>query len=603
VIGATLDKYEVLQKLGEGGMATVYLGRHGTLNRSVAIKVLHPHLSSSARNRRRFAAEARAIERLRHPNILEIYDYSGIESSDCYIVTEYVLGVTLADLVRDRGRLPSELVCLIGLEIAEALGYAHRAGILHRDIKPENVMMRPDGAVKLMDFGIARFLDESHVTMTGALVGSPAFMSPEQATEANVDQRSDLFSLGTLLFYLVTGSLPFSGSNPSVILKNVIEGNRPNTLELAPGCSAMLADVIERCMSPRPDDRFSRAEDVADGLRAALAEVGEEAEVPRQHIGTWLTDADGWERALDGRLRVALLERGRAQMAAGEALVALRLFNRLLAIDEGNAEVLALVQNLHRPNRSLRPRRAIWGVVGVLTLGAMGAVAWFTVEQAAPPVQPPVSMGAVAPTPKPPPPPAPVVEPTVVALEVPTRSAAPLAPTTPAIRSPEAPAPPLPSPLPSSIAPAHVRFVTPFAAQILREGRVLGDVRQRDAFELPAGHHELEARGDAVETLVFTVDLVEGSETEMDLPLVPRPARVRIDATWPEDCTVRLDGVDAGTVASLPLGHGPDGTPVRVLGVRGPLDPHEVTLTCAGTSTSRRWERFTSVDVAFPTRP
>ena len=225
MIGNVLDnRYEVLQKVGEGGMATVYRGRHATLDRDVAIKVLHPHLSSSTRNRERFACEARAIEHLRHDSILSIFDYSGMDQSDyCYIITEFVEGETLSEWVGRSVRLPSEIVVVMGLHLASALSYAHAEGILHRDLKPDNVMVRFDGTVKLMDFGIARFLDEVQVTMTGALVGSPAFMSPEQAKEMPLDPRSDLFSLGTVLFYLTTGCLPFSGSNPSLILKNVIE--------------------------------------------------------------------------------------------------------------------------------------------------------------------------------------------------------------------------------------------------------------------------------------------------------------------------------------------------------------------------------------------
>ena len=148
---------------------------------------------------------------------------------------------------------------MIGLDLALALAYAHELGVLHRDMKPDNVMLRTDGRIKLMDFGIARFLDESHVTMTGALVGSPAFMSPEQAKEGRLDQRSDLFALGGVLYQLVTGRLPFSGGNASLILKNVIEGNRLQAIELAPTISARLADTIERLMATEPSERFPDA--------------------------------------------------------------------------------------------------------------------------------------------------------------------------------------------------------------------------------------------------------------------------------------------------------------------------------------------------------
>ena len=234
MIGARLDNIR--------SFAEVRRRRHGHcllrgalhLDRQVAIKVLHPHLSSSQRNRSRFAREARAIEHLRHENILEIYDYSGVDAADCYIITEFVPGVTLSNFREEHGALPSEIVALIGISLGEALAYAHVSGILHRDLKPENVMIRRDGEAKLMDFGIARFLNESQVTMTGALVGSPAYMSPEQATERELDQRSDLFSLGTLLYEIATGHLPFTGSNPSLILKKIIDGERPGVTELAP---------------------------------------------------------------------------------------------------------------------------------------------------------------------------------------------------------------------------------------------------------------------------------------------------------------------------------------------------------------------------------
>ena len=345
MIGSVIDKYEVLGKVGEGGMATVYLGKHTTLGRVVAIKVLHPHLSASTRNRKRFAREARAIEHLQHENILEIFDYSGVDVDDCYIVTEFVKGQTLLDLLRDRGLVPSEVAAIIGLKLASALDYAHDCGIIHRDLKPENVMLRDDGTVKLMDFGIARFLDESTVTMTGALVGSPAYMSPEQALEKVVDARSDLFSLGSLLYHLVTGRMPFSGSNPSIVLRNIIEARRSDVLEVQPGVAPQLADLIERLLQTDPEARFDSARQVCAALERCLEESEVDPEHPRWSLQTYLVDADAWEATLESHLGLVLLDHGKQAFREGDHLGAQRLFNRLLAQDPENEEVLELLSS------------------------------------------------------------------------------------------------------------------------------------------------------------------------------------------------------------------------------------------------------------------
>ncbi len=379
MIGHVLDKYEILQKIGEGGMATVYRGRHTTLGRDVAIKVLHPHLSQSERNRLRFAREARAIEHLDHDHILRIFDYSGTDADACYIVTEYVDGVTLQQLVSQHGRLPGEVATLIGLDLAEALAYAHELGIIHRDLKPENVMLRRDGAVKLMDFGIARFLDEVNLTVTGALVGSPAYMSPEQAMERVLDPRSDLFSLGTLLFHLVTGQLPFSGSNPSVILKNIIEGNRPEVVELAPDISPDLIDLIEELLQVSVEDRPRDARQVHERLARMLADVRLDPADPRWSLAAWLTDPGGYEKRLHEHLKVVLLEEGRRRLEQDDHLGALRLFNRLLSLDEENEEVLALVQEMHEAGaRSPERPRRLWlaGIAAALAAAVLAWLAW-----------------------------------------------------------------------------------------------------------------------------------------------------------------------------------------------------------------------------------
>ncbi len=407
MIGSVLDKYEVLQKLGEGATATVYRGRHLTIGKDVAIKVLHPHLSASSRYRERFNREARAVGRLSHQNIVSILDYSGQGADDCYIVTELVDGVTILGLIQDRGRLPSEIAALAGADLASALSFAHKEGVIHRDIKPENVMIRRDGRVKLMDFGVARVLDESSITLDGSLLGSPAYMSPQQALDEPLDGRSDLFSLGTVLFHAVTGHVPFAGGNASVILKNIIDGNRPEVLELAPQASPALAGVIDRLLQPRPEDRYATAEDARVALLACLEEVRLTPDHPSINLRSYLVDPEACEAALDAVLRPTLLEVGKERLGRGDTLGALQLFNRLLAIDEDNAEVITLIQSLHQaPTPKGRGRGVAFAALAAVTLLAGGGAGWWlwgrgdaqTVEVPAPDAEPVALASAPAPT-------------------------------------------------------------------------------------------------------------------------------------------------------------------------------------------------------------
>jgi serine/threonine-protein kinase len=371
LIGERIDKYEVLSQIGEGGMATVYLGRHVTLGRKVAVKILHPHLSSSDKNRRRFEREARAIEHLHHPNILRIFDFSGHTVERCYIVTEFVEGVTLRQVLEDQGLIPSEVAAIVGVQLSEALAYAHESGVVHRDIKPENIMIRQDGVVKLMDFGIARFLDETNITMTGALVGSPAYMSPEQVLERNVGPVSDLFSLGTVLYQLVTGSLPFSGSNPSIILRNVIDGTKVLVLECNPSVCPALADLVESLLSPDPRGRPTDAREAAEALRKVLENSEVDPDLPEWGLKNWLADPSAYWDRLFANLERTLMSQGRAALEAGEHLAARRAFNRLLALAPEHVEVLAMLSDLptfhgERGNRTRwKPLAGLFLVAGI----------------------------------------------------------------------------------------------------------------------------------------------------------------------------------------------------------------------------------------------
>jgi len=612
LIGSILDKYEVLQKVGEGGMATVYRGRHTTLGRDVAIKVLHPHLSSSTRNRKRFAREARAIEHLRHDNILEIFDYSGADAEDCYIVTEFVGGRTLTGFMDEHGRLPSEIATIIGIALAEALAYAHDASVLHRDLKPDNVMIRFDGTVKLMDFGIARFLDESQVTMTGALVGSPAFMSPEQAREGDLDLRSDLFSLGTLLFYLCSGHLPFAGSNPSLILKNIIEGNRPGLLELAPSVSATLADVVERLLQTDREGRFDDARQVAEQLHQALAEVRVDPTSARFSLCAWLEDADAYANALDDHLREVLLSEGRRLLEIGESLAALRLLNRLLALDEDNAEVLTLIQGLHqdRPRRVTAPWFLAGGaaliaaiaflVVGILTgwlpIPGLSGAAETPITTSTDPVTSDPSTAATATTEPDPGSSATTADPEVGAVggsdtdssEGTTDSGGSTGPdvppgpgagtgsdpgrgTTGRVRT-GAMIPPGPNvgragegtaedtdaaasgttePEPPRLGFLYVRVSKSWGKVRIDDSEISHQTNERGPIEVEPGNHKVTVSHPLAYPEVLDVTVAAGETVERHVDLRFQPLVIHVPEAWNKRCAARLAGIDAGTLGEL----------------------------------------------------
>ena len=379
MIGEIIEKYEVLEKIGEGGMASVYLGRHMTLGRKVAIKVLHPHLASSAKNRTRFAREAHAIESLRHPNILRIFDYSGPESEQCFIVTEYIEGPTLRGVLDHVGVIMAEPAALIARELCDAMQTAHNEGIVHRDLKPENVMINTEGAIKLMDFGIARIVDDSHVTMTGALVGSPAYMSPEQATDTEIDHRSDLFALGIVMYRMVTGSLPFRGGNPSVVLKAIIDGNFQDPTERVPSLSPAMTQIILRCLSSDRDKRYSSANEVRAHLDAFLHSVNINPEEPgRWNVERFLNNSEGYEDNLLKHLMSSLVERGKEEIARKDTAAALRTFHRVLALDGDNREVIEIIEGMRPPLLSGARHRGstlLWWALAAVLIGTFSLLA------------------------------------------------------------------------------------------------------------------------------------------------------------------------------------------------------------------------------------
>jgi len=368
MVGRTLGHYRLLEQVGQGGMAAVYRARDLSLDRECAVKILHRHLQGDKESRLRFQREAQAVARLRHENILEIYAYSpedADESEDSFLVAEFIHGPTLrAHLLKHQPRFP-EVGAMVGCELARALAVAHREGVVHRDIKPENIMIRRDGTLVLCDFGIARILDKDTVTTTGQLLGSPAYMAPEHIRGQRVDSRSDLFSLGTLMYELCAGELPFRGKNPHDTLTRIASGTHTPLAELAPLCSPALVHAVERALALDPEARYQEAEVLREDLLTALRESS--IEDVRAELSDYFRDPAAWEAKFQPRLKTKLIETGRALRRSGRIAGALSAWGRAQQLDLEDREVQALLASLARGSR--RRRIALIGL-SVSVLGA-----------------------------------------------------------------------------------------------------------------------------------------------------------------------------------------------------------------------------------------
>jgi eukaryotic-like serine/threonine-protein kinase len=263
---AVAGRYRIERTLGRGGMAVVYLAQDEELARPVAVKVLADELVGDDAFRRRFVREARLAARLSHPNAVQVYD-AAQDGERPFIVMEYVDGETLAERLA-RGPLPPAEATRIALQLCSALEDAHRAGLVHRDLKPQNVLLRDDGTAKLADFGIARAAEESRVTQAGALLGTAAYLAPEQATGAEATPASDLFSLGVVLYESLTGRLPHE-------IHSLADLGRAEPVvpvrDLAPDVPVTIEDAVMRCLALTPEYRPASAAELAAELAGAEA--------------------------------------------------------------------------------------------------------------------------------------------------------------------------------------------------------------------------------------------------------------------------------------------------------------------------------------------
>ncbi len=270
LVGKSLGQFRIVERIGAGGMATVFKAYQPTLDRYVAVKVLPAYHARDPVFRERFAREARSVAKLAHPNIVQIHDF-GEQDSITYIVMEYVESGTLKDRLKQRALAIPETVDFM-IQAAEGLGCAHRNGIVHRDVKPANMLLRKDGYLLITDFGIAKILEATNLTRVGTGIGTPQYMSPEQCTGQPVDRRSDIYSLGIVMFHCLTGRVPFNAESPvSITVKHLNEPLPVQQLQMA-NVPAPLEQIVVKMTAKSPLDRYQTMEALVAALKGMLIE-------------------------------------------------------------------------------------------------------------------------------------------------------------------------------------------------------------------------------------------------------------------------------------------------------------------------------------------
>jgi tRNA A-37 threonylcarbamoyl transferase component Bud32 len=327
MIGTVLSgRYRLEAKLGSGGMSTVYLASDDTLDRPVAVKVMHREMSEQEDQLQRFRQEARAVAKLTHPNVVSVID-AGEDGGHPYIVFEYVKGETLKQRIGRVGALDTQEAIAYAIEVARGLGVAHGRNMVHRDIKPQNVLIDEEGRAKLTDFGISRQLEQDGVTATGRVLGTTDYVAPEQAMGKAVDPRSDIYSLGVVLYEMLIGQVPFhADSQVGVAMKHVNE-ELPDVQRRRPEASAAVALVVERATAKNPDERYQTIAEMIDDLETALEVEAARAGSTTGEATSVLDAVPAPRRKLSGSARWSWAAIAILLLVGGGALLAVQLIS------------------------------------------------------------------------------------------------------------------------------------------------------------------------------------------------------------------------------------------------------------------------------------
>ncbi len=394
------DRYLIEAEIGQGGMSVVYRAHDPNVGRDVAIKIMHRFLADQEDARERFRREAKALGLLdHHPHIVFVHDSSNEEDELSFIVSELVKGTTLAAWLGSKALAVPEAAYILAQPIVDALRYAHEKNIIHRDLKPENVLVGHDGSLKLTDFGIARVLGATTMTVTGTLLGSPAYMAPEYIDGEETNPRTDIFSFGAMLYQMVTGKLPFTGTTPHGLLKKIASGEYDPPQLHNPAISDHLAGVIKRCLALNPKDRFESAQELWETFQEEIDRLDIKTVAPLKEL---IYDREKVYGELETHLVSTYFRLGKEALAKRNRRQDLRDFDRVLGIQPDQKEVRRLLRRMARRTMAFRSIRV--GLLGITGAAALSvALGLFLLRPPAPkedPATQPVTIVAVEGTPQ-----------------------------------------------------------------------------------------------------------------------------------------------------------------------------------------------------------
>ena len=577
LIGQTLGRYEILEDLGHGGMATVYRARDPRLEREVALKVIHRHLRDNAEIAERFKHEAKAVAKLKHPSIVEIYDVPDTEDDERFLVAELVVGPSLRKYLQTlrqelghehRGLFPPEIAAALVLQVLSALERAHDEGIIHLDVKPENILVsiprtkdaladssrgsdsgRVPIVAKLTDFGIAKILDAQSMTSRGQILGSPAHMAPEQIESGDITAKVDIFATGVLFYELLTDTLPFDGKNPAQVIRRVLEGEFIPADRAVPEVGGRWSGIVAAMLARDPERRPRDVAAIESAIRDELSAMG--VREPDREVSDFFRDPRGIAQGWGARVKGRLFERAMEARERGDVVGSAHDLNRALAYDPTDPRLVRAVTNLRSRERRLRGlRRAVPITLAALLVSGstFGLVRWYRQKAPLPvpssSIAAPVATKSALPIPKSTTPPASA---SVVVPDAGTGGTVlPLASIPPVVAVVDAGGP--------RASTRRVRFNVTFALSYSIDGGASHDAFAEPIQELPLGEHTVAIVGRSSCCMPFSRKFkVEAGEGELLVTdkLTFKPATITVVGAEGAKVTVRRSSDDVVIASGL----------------------------------------------------